>query len=243
MSKTLFIFLITIIHILYSCNGSNKKHSESSLNQYGENSQIIGEIKHPDYLKIVTNYADAMISKGQDIYGSEHSPLFASALNRKTMKIDSTESFESIKGVRKNDRSIGGANPLGDIGLYHILYSLSDITEDELYASEADKSIEYFFKNCQSPTTGLMVWGEHLYWDFEKEACGYGKVNQDYHESGVWPFWDRSYQLAPDACWRFAIGEWDHQIADKETGHFSRHARWSEHSPYKGFEFPDMQVR
>jgi hypothetical protein len=44
--------------------------------------------------------------------------------------------------------------------------------------------------------------------------------------------------LAPEACWKFAIGEWDHQIADKETGHFSRHARWSEHGPYKGFEFP-----
>jgi len=205
---------------------------------YGEKSCPQEEKDYPDYLKIVIVYADAMVSEGRDYYGTENSPLFASALNRKTMKIGSKEDYKSIEGVRKNDRSIGGANMLQDSELFEILYSLSEITGNEIYAREADKSLQYFFTHCQSPTTGLMAWGEHLYWDFENEACGYGKVNADYHECGVWPFWDKSYELAPEACWKFAIGEWDHQIADKKTGHFSRHARWSVHGPYSGFEFP-----
>ncbi|MCK5103899.1 MAG: hypothetical protein KAR17_13840, partial [Cyclobacteriaceae bacterium] len=154
------------------------------------------ESTFPDYLNIVKVYADAMISEGRDFYGAESTPLFASALNRETMKIGSKEDFGTIKGVRKNDRSIGGANPLQDSELFEILYSLSEITGNEIYAGEADKSLQYFFTHCQSPTTGLMAWGEHLYWDFENEACGYGKVNQDYHEAGAWPFWDRCYELA-----------------------------------------------
>ncbi|MCK5705518.1 MAG: hypothetical protein KAI29_30420, partial [Cyclobacteriaceae bacterium] len=225
----LYYFLITLIFFnLFT----------SSIKLYGENLNHKGKIEYPNYLKIVKDYADEMVSEGRDFYGTENSPLFASTLIRETMKIGSKANFETIDGVRENDRSIGGANPLQDSELYEILYTLTEMSGNKLYASEADKSIQYFFTHCQSPNTGLMAWGEHLYWDFEDEACGYGKVNQDYHECGVWPFWDKCYGLAPEACWKFAIGEWDHQIYDKKTGHFSRHARWSEHGPFSGFEFP-----
>ncbi|MCK5279373.1 MAG: hypothetical protein KAK04_12555, partial [Cyclobacteriaceae bacterium] len=155
ISTDLYYFLIALIlftssSILYGENPKNKEKSE-----------------YPDYLNINKVYADAMISEGRDFYGAESSPLFASALNRETMKIGSKEDFGTIKGVRKNDRSIGGANPLQDSKLFEILYSLSEINGNEIYAREADKSLQYFFTHCQSPNTGLMAWGEHLYWDFE----------------------------------------------------------------------------
>jgi len=188
--------------------------------------------KHRDYLAIVKAYADAMINAGRDTYGPEHSPLFASALDRHTMRIGV---FEAIPGVREGDRSLGGANPQEDVGLYAILYRLTELTGDEKYAKQADQSLEFFFTHCQSPVTGLMAWGEHMYWDFEREAMG----GNDLHEiKGEWPFWDECYRLAPQACWKFAIGLWDHQIADKKTGDFSRHAKWSSHGPQTGAEFP-----
>jgi hypothetical protein len=81
-----------------------------------------------------------------------------------------------------------------------------------------------------------MAWGEHLYWNFETEACA---GRDDAHEiCGEWPFWDQCYRLAPEASWRFAIGLWDHQIADKKSGDFSRHARYSRHGPQRGSDFP-----
>lgn len=229
----IFSMLIAIGLMQNSCDTKTNTQGKSSQKLY-EDKEALSQ----DFLQIVKAYADAMVAEGRDHYGTTHSPLFASTLNRQTMNIGSVKDYEEIEGVRKNDRSIKGANSLRDIGLYNILYMLSDITHNEMYAMEADNSIQYFFSHCQSPATGLMAWGEHLYWDFEKEACGYGKINQDYHECGVWPFWDKSYELAPEACWKFAIGEWDHQIADKRTGHFSRHARWSQHGPFSGFEFP-----
>ena len=190
-----------------------------------------GEVR--DYLTRVKAYADAMIKGGRDTYGAIHSPLFASALNRKTMRIGA---FEAIAGVRINDRSLGGANPQTDVDLYAILYRLTELSGQKRYAREANASLEFFFSHCQSPATGLMTWGEHIYWDFEQEKMA---GNLAVHEiKGEWPYWNECYQLAPDACWRFAIGQWDHQIADKQTGDFSRHADWANHGPQTGADFP-----
>jgi len=174
-----------------------------------------------------------MISRGRDTYGTERSPLFASALDRKTMKIGS---FGSIPGVRNGDRSPRGANPQTSAGLYAVLYRLTQVTGEATYTEEADRALEFFFTHCQSPQTGLMAWGEHLYWDFTTEGPAAGR---DTHEIlGEWAYWGQCYRLAPDACWRFALGLWDHQIADKQTGDFSRHAHWSRHGPGRGADFP-----
>ena len=189
------------------------------------------------YLSVVKEYVQTMIDKGRDVYGSVNSPLFASVLNRKTMLIDSSLQNIKIPGVRARDRSITGANMIHDKYLLQILYDLSEITGESKYASESNKALKYFFTNCQSSTTGFMCWGEHLYWDFYLDDCGYAP-NYDFHEATKWPFWDQSYKLGPDACWRFALGEWDHQINDQTTGDFSRHARYTRHETFSGFDFP-----
>lgn len=189
--------------------------------------------RDPGYLRLVRAYADAMIERGRDTCGGEHSPLFAAALDREKMTLGS---FGTIPGVRNGDRSLGGANPQEETGLYAACYALTEITGEKKYAAAADAALRFFFTRCQSPATGLMAWGEHLYWDFEGEAAG---GRDGCHEiCGEWPFWDRCYRLAPDACRRFAIGLWEHQVADHETGDFSRHARWSRHGPGKGADFP-----
>ncbi len=215
-SWSIGIFLVMLIILIFtSVNAS--QHDEKSL------------------LNIVQGYANAMIENGRDTYGEEQSPLFAAALDRSNMGIGSVEKFGSIPGVREGDRSIGGSNPQEDYSLYAILYDLTQITGDKSYAQEADKALEFFFKRTQSPETGLMAWGEHLHWDMQQDTIG----GRDIHEiKGKWAFWDQSYRLAPEASWRHVIGLWDHQIANKKTGNFSRHTRWSKHDPDKGFEFP-----
>ncbi|MEI6137663.1 MAG: hypothetical protein WCP85_00280 [Mariniphaga sp.] len=189
-----------------------------------------------DFLRVVSDYADTMIKYGRDHYGKEHSSLFASSLDRKSMTIGNKDNFDSIPGVRTKDRSIGGANPMTDIALYEILYHLSEIKNQKAYAQEADSAMKFFFTYCQNPVTGLMTWGEHIYWDFETDTIGYQKY--EYHEAYKWPLWDKVYELVPEAGWKFAIGEWDHQISDKKTGDFSRHALWSKHGPEAGADFP-----
>ncbi len=199
----------------------------------GEEAEDPVNAQRPDYLGLVRAYANATIKDGRDAYGKEHSPLFASALDRKTMKVGK---MPGIPGVREGDRSLSGANPQTEYGLYALLYELTKLTGNNTYAAEADRALKYFFTHCQSPKTGLMAWGEHIYWDFNRE--GMGGADKCHEICGEWPFWDQCYRLAPDACWRFAVGQWDHQIRSKETGDFSRHARWSSHGPGGGNDYP-----
>jgi hypothetical protein len=165
-----------------------------------------------------------MVKDGRDTYGKAHSPLFAAALDRRTMKIGQ---YSGIPGVREGDRSLTGANPMHDQNLYQVLYALTKAVGDERYARQADAALRWFFENCQSPATGLLAWGEHMGWDFRDE-----RPIRDTHEfARPWVLWDRCFSLAPEACKQYAVGLWEHQIGNQNTGNFSRHARFSSHGP------------
>src|SRR5213079_2851193 len=53
-----------------------------------------------------------------------------------------------------------------------------------------------------------------------------------------WVLWDRCFALAPEASAKFALGLWEHQIANQKTGGFDRHAPYFEHGPVDGKDFP-----
>ena len=52
-----------------------------------------------------------------------------------------------------------------------------------------------------------------------------------------WVLWDRCFLLVPEASARFALGLWEHQIANHKTGGFDRHAPYFEHGPMDGKDF------
>jgi len=191
-----------------------------------------------DYLAIVAAYADTMIDHGRDVYGAESSPLFAEALDRRSLRMLEGDALERAAaaqrdewGIRPHDRMLAGANPQHCLNLYQILYALSDVTGQPRYADEADRSLRFFFERCQSPATGLLYWGEHAGWDFRTEKPidkSAGNIHEFYRP---WVLGDRSWRLAPEPCRRFALGLWEHQIGDHGTGDFSRHARIDAHGP------------
>lgn len=193
-----------------------------------------------DYMKLVRSYADAMITHGRDTYGTQHSPLFASAMDRKTFQ-PFKESPGELAEMRDGDRTFSGANPMHDQNLYQILYALTELTGQPKYAQAADEVLKWFFEHCQSPR-GLMAWGEHQGWNFYTESSTAPMGPHEFFRP--WVLWDRSYQLAPEACRRFATGLWEHQIADHEKGLYSRHAMriWETDLKLKsgqaGAEFP-----
>jgi len=188
-----------------------------------------------DYLRVVRSYADAMIAHGRDIYGPTHSPLFAATLDRKTLRLP-TEAPPSVPGIRGTDRTTSGANPMHDLNLYQVLYALTKITGQTRYAAAADQALKWFFEHCQSPSTGLFAWGEHLGWDFHTEAVLTGRDNHEFYRP--WVLWDRLFELARGPCTAFAVGLWEHQIADRQAGLYSRHAAYARHGPSAGSEFP-----
>jgi len=194
-------------------------------------------------LDVVTGYADAMIEHGRDTYGPQKSGLFLSAMNRHTLKPLELRPAPP-GGVRRGDRAglpwrrLTGANPHNDENLLRLLYALSEVTDEPRYARVADEQIRWFFKHTQSPATGLLPWGEHLAWDVFLDRPISGGTALTHEFARPWVLWDRSFQLAPEASKRFALGLWNHQIANHRTGAFDRHAPYDRHGPHDGRDFP-----
>ena len=201
------------------------------------------------YKELVQKYADTLLEHARDTHGSVHSPLFSISFNRETFAIpDEAERKRLFQirlddwenwGIRNGDRVHTGANPMLDQDFYQILYALTQLTGDASYAKEADRTLEWFFKNCQSPTTALLPWGEHTGWDFlEEKVVGRPKENPIHEYAEAWVLWDQSFELATDNCIRYARGLWEHQIGDHETGDFSRHAGYLTHETGLGNGYP-----
>lgn len=201
------------------------------------------EMAKPSLLEVVRGYADAMIEHGRDVYGGKKSGLLLSALDRATLKPLAIRPTPP-GGIRRGDRvglpwlELVGANPQLDENLLRVLYTLSKITGDERYRQVADHELEWFFKNTQSPVTGLLPWGEHMSWHVMLDKPISSGTDFIHEFARPWVLWERSFELAPEASKRFALGLWNHQIANHKTGAFDRHAPYDRHGPRDGKDFP-----
>jgi hypothetical protein len=200
------------------------------------------EMPSTDFLKVVRRYADAMIERGRDTYGPHKSGLLLSALDRTTLS-PLTVRPAPPGGIRRGDRpgrpwlEMNGANPMLDQNLLRVFYTLSEITGDARYAKVADEELAWFFNNAMSPKTSLLPWGEHLSWDVILDVPISGGEEMMHEFARPWVLWDRCFALAPEASAKFALGLWEHQIANHKTGGFDRHAPYFEHGPVDGKDF------
>lgn len=244
---------VVAIVLLSSCSTGGEQKLEQTAGQ--DNCQ------DPDYLAIVKSYVETLVQKCRDTHGSVHSPLIATTVDRGTLRMYGRQDIEWLRQIRLQDwenwrirnadRAIECANPQHDQNLYQVLYALTEITGDKRYADQADNTLKWFFENCQSPTTGLLAWGEHMGWNLNSENIvqndplkhklvheGLARAYEIHEFAQPWVLWDRSFELAPEPCLRFAGGLWDHQMADDKTGNFSRHANYSRHQTFTDAEFP-----
>jgi hypothetical protein len=116
---------------------------------------------------------------------------------------------------------------------------LSRLTGDERYQRAAHDALLDFLRITQNPDTGLVAWGEHLWWDCFNDCPGEFYGGKKIHEpKRKLVFFDLLYKDEPERTLRYARGVWEHQIADHKTGDFSRHAAYDKHAPGRGYDFP-----
>jgi hypothetical protein len=194
------------------------------------------------FLDVVRRYADVMIERGRGTYGPSKSGLLLSALDRINLA-PLTVRPAPPGGIRREDRpgrpwaALTGANPQLDENLLRVFYTLSEITGDSRYREVADEELRWFLNNTMSPVTNLLPWGEHLSWDVMRDEPVAGGDVVMHEFARPWVLWDRCFALAPEASKRFALGLWEHQVADHDTGGFDRHAPYFKHGPVDGKDF------
>ena len=201
-----------------------------------------------------------MLVNARDTYGQEHSGMIISILkceNAKPLVINdlyfrdenplygitySDGSFLPIppSGVRKPDRTgLGGSNANLQQDLFRTMEHLSRITGDQKYKNAAYTALRDFLRITQHPETGFLAWGEHLYWNCFEDRLGDDLEPGKIHEpKRPFIYFDYLYSVDPVRTIKYAQGLWDHQIFDKNTGDFSRHARYHIHAPGSGYDFP-----
>jgi hypothetical protein len=178
-----------------------------------------------DLLKILKNYADAMIEHGRDDarYGDQTSPLFAVMLQRDTetpvmlpypqipilknsepghrWKFDYSENKNFInipflEGEKLHKLTVAGEDVMEHYGLYRTLFLLTELSGDPAYKNAADEALTWWYENTQGPS-GLFPWGEHLGWDFRYDYITYHvKGHEDFYNN---PKYD--YENTPQEQW------------------------------------------
>jgi len=142
------------------------------------------------YIAIVYRYADTMIEKGRDTYGTQKTGLLLSALDRNT--------FAPLP-------NLPAANPQHDENLLRLFYTLSELTTKPVYREAADAELKWLLQNAASPLAA---------WDVIKDepiAAGTGFFRP-------WMLWDRCFDLAPEPSKRFALALNDRSDTPREAG-------------------------
>ena len=192
-----------------------------------------------DYVAVARAYADCMIEHGRDRYGSVHSPLFVTGMNRQTTNMVSPPfphvkrkpfmpGWERDRELRGSDRNYGHADPLDQLPLLKLLHRLTEVTGEASYAQEADAATAWWVTNRQTGID-LYPWGSHTYWNVSSESGG-----GTFEYNHVWPYWGQN----TNALLTYATALWDHYVYSKTTGDFNRHANSNSHGPGTGMEFP-----
>jgi len=195
------------------------------------------------YMNYVYRYADTMLDKGRDKFGPRETGLFLSALDRHALA-PLTVRPAPPAGVRRGDRvgppweALVGANPHHDQNLLRVLYVLSGLSGEDKYQAAADSELKWFLEHAASPETHLLAWGEHMYWNTLTDEPNPKEADAVHEFARPWVLWDRCFELAPEASQKFAIGLWEHQIANHEDGGFDRHAAFWKHGPRDNMDFP-----
>jgi hypothetical protein len=197
------------------------------------------------YIAVVYRYAETMLKHGRDTYGPQKTGLFLSALDRTTLA-PLTNRPTAPKGVWDENKRAGakgkplvGANPQHDENLLRLLYLLSELTGKAHYREAADAGLKWFLDNARSTNTHLLPWGDYMSWDVinDQPVDGSGATEGSHQFARPWMLWDRCFALAPESSRQFALGLWEHQIANHETGGFNARAGYFEHQAYEALDF------
>jgi hypothetical protein len=180
------------------------------------------------YLDIVRIFADTLITHGTDTVGPRRTAMFASVIDTRDFSIPrSARQVPATPGVRESDRAVGGCNPQLDAHTLRTMLALSSVTGDDRYSTAVRAYLADFIALAQSSQTGLLAWGEHLYYDFYRDAVAVERIHHEYLE---WtPPLDLLWNVDPEAVRREAAGLRYHFYAEDPAEHrwlFNRHATW-----------------
>lgn len=194
---------------------------------------------------MVTRFADTLLRVGHGQGAPNIGALWPAVLDTRDASVprgfaadvkvksnrEAITSVPPLPGVREGDRAVGGANLLHDSATVRLFPLLSQISGQARYGEASNAYCREFLRVAQNPQTGLLAWGEHLFYDvFEQKPS----VHPYYSQKPLWPHellgqtppWQQLWNADADATARAIGGLRLHFYADEPGALFNRHANW-----------------
>jgi hypothetical protein len=175
------------------------------------------------YFERVRTFADTLLACGLDRQGALETPAWAGVIDTRDWSAP-RKGVAAPPGIRESDRALGGANLYHDAVTLRVFHALSAVSGDPRYARAARDYMAWFLRACRSRETGLLAWGEHLYYDFFTDAVA---RERRHHELLEWtPPWDLLWEVDREAVAAAIAGLRFHHYEDRPGALFNRHASW-----------------
>ncbi|WP_020530358.1 hypothetical protein [Flexithrix dorotheae] len=193
--------------------------------------------KQRDYLYYIETFADNLLKHGLDNYGEKKTDLWAGVIDTRDFSVPKS-GVPITEGVRAYDRAIGGSNIYHDVVTMKVFKILGELKNDPKYENAVKSYIKASLELTQNPETGLLGWGEHLYYNFYLDKVYTGpiepiKVKKHYydnmpHEFLAWtPPWEEFWEIDSVRTKKAIEGlKYHYQGNDPRTYLFNRHAYW-----------------
>lgn len=194
-----------------------------------------------DYLFYVQKHCDNLIEHGKDDYGSQKSNMLASVIDTRDMSVPRS-GVPATEGTRSHDRAVGGSNFYHDVETVKLFKVLSELTGDNKYQNTAIDYARDFLTHCQNPQTGLLAWGEHLYYNFYADTVMVDEMTNPrekmYHEFlAETPPWAFLWEIDTTKVTKAIAGvQYHFRSPTTQSFLFNRHAYWhqQEGTEYRG---------
>ncbi len=184
-----------------------------------------------DYLYYVRTHCDNLIAHGKDTYGTEATHMLASVIDTRDMSVPKAN-VPPTEGTRAHDRAVGGSNFYHDVETIKVFQALSKLTREAIYQQAATAYARDFLDHSQNPYTGLLAWGEHLYYNFYTDAVMVGDLahprDDIYHEFlAETPPWAFLWKIDTARVKKAIAGvQYHFRSPVTQSFLFNRHAYW-----------------
>ena len=172
---------------------------------------------------LIESHYRNILERGLDSYGPRKTPLWLASID-----IHKGGQFEPApENSRRTYRTIHaprGSTLYWDQPLAAFAVWLSGHTGETGPGEAAKAYVREMFSCCIDEHTGMLEWGNHLYYDvFEDRAAN---IYEPYHEiRPMTPAWGLLWQVDARAAERALRAAVEGHVRDWETGLFNRHAR------------------
>lgn len=182
-----------------------------------------GEAVSPrDYLRLVRSHLDRHVTVGLDRCGSQHTALWLAGIDPVRGGLPARRDPLGKRWYREI-HSPRGSNLYWDQPLLVAAYALSQLDAQPRYAEAADAYVRAFLERCVAEPTGLFLWGNHIYYDVERDTIV--RFSGGPHELRPHPVaWEPLWRLAPEPTSRTILAMHQQHVKDKDSGRFCRHA-------------------